>query len=259
MNEINRLEDVRPGDIMFGPIGGLVGAGVGLGQLALREAFRIGRLSVRHVGIVVEASAHLGGHQLRNDATGEYVIAPPVPGRPGEWIVPGGWTHYPHGVITAPRLVQAMPHGAEEIEMRQQTHWTPRHVFMRLAEDYPGQAEDAAAIARLMVREGVAYSFASYGALAAWRWGIQTPRLARWINRRGAVVKLDHWSNGLEGHPRGGRLPREAICSVLADQSWSLAGKRVMVGVLPQVVTPGAMAIQLWNRPGVVRGGAGLL
>lgn len=46
------------------------------------------------------------------------------------------------------------------------------------------------------------------------------------------------------------RLPCEAICSVLADQSWSLAGQRVMDGVARQAVTPGAMAGQLWRRPG---------
>jgi hypothetical protein len=258
MDEINSLEDVRPGDILFGPIGGLVGVGVGLGQLALREAFRIGRLSVRHVGIVVEGSVHHEGPMVRNRETGDYRSgAHLLDGEGLEQVapVPEPWDFYPNGVITAPKLVQAMPHGAEEIEMRQQTHWTPRHVFMRLSEDYPGQAEDAAAIARLMVREGVAYSFASYGALAAWRWGIQTPRLEAWIGRRREAVTAE-----LQGRiDPFVQLPVEAICSVLVDQAWSLAGKRVMVGTKPQVVTPGAMAIQLWNRPGVVRGGAGLL
>src|ERR1044071_5664033 len=112
MTEINSLADLRPGDIMFGPIGGLVGLGVGLGQLALGEAFRMGRLSIRHVGIVVEAA-------VKNSAGG-------VP-----WSLP--------------RLVQAMPGGAEEITLRPSTHWTDRHAYVRLPEDYPGQAADAAA------------------------------------------------------------------------------------------------------------------
>jgi hypothetical protein len=253
MDEINRLEDVRPGDILFGPIGGLVGVGVGLGQLALREAFRIGRLSVRHVGIVVEAAGYSPPGTIRNGETNDIAV------------------------VYGPRLVQAMPHGAEEIEMRQDTHWTPRHVFMRMPEDYPGQAEDAGAIARLMVREGVAYSFASYYALAKWRWGIgrghaETANgvetwvpsdLEKWIARRREPQPLfgSHrpaLSTGYAERPMV-QLPVEAICSVLVDQAWSLAGKRVMVGTKPQVVTPGAMAIQLWNRPNVVRGGAGLL
>lgn len=238
MDEINKLEDVRPGDIMFGPIGGLVGLGVGLGQLALGEAFRIGRLSVRHVGIVVKGAGPDYGTQKSETM----------------W----SWQD-------APRLVQAMPHGAEEIEMHPDTHWTPRHAYVRLPEDYPGQSEDAAAVARLMVREGVAYSLASYLALALWRWGWQTPRLEAWINRRQSAGE-GGWTlpsgRPLGGHPETGKvtgLPVEAICSVLVDQAWTLAGKRVMVGTEPQVVTPGAMAEQLWHRPGVVWGGAGLL
>lgn len=259
MEEINSLEDVRPGDIMFGPIGGLVGLGVGLGQLALRDAFRIGRLSVRHVGIVVEASRALGpGRVLRHNETGVYY----GPTTLRRTLPKGDYTEYPNGVITAPRLVQAMPHGAEEIEMSQDTHWTPRHAYVRLAEDYPGQAEDAAAIARLMVREGVAYSFGSYAALAAWRWGIKTPRLERWIGRRNYPTPL-HWASGHRVPDQGKTvaLPMEAICSVLVDQAWTLAGKEVMHGIRPQVVTPGAMAVQLWNRgpAQAVWGGAGLL
>lgn len=217
---------------MFGPIGGLVGIGVGLGQLALGEAFRVGRLSIRHVGIVVEAS--------KGSLAMTY-----IEGRVGP-------------IYRGPRLVQAMPHGAEEIELTSD-HWTDRHAYVRLPEDWPGQAVDAAAIARLMVAEGVAYSFASYAALAAWRWGVKTPRLERWIDRRGKPVELESWSNGAWGNPRGGQLPREAICSVLVDQCWSLAGKRVVEGTKPQVVTPGMLAGQLfqnrraaWTIPGLL-------
>jgi hypothetical protein len=54
------------------------------------------------------------------------------------------------------------------------------------------------------------------------------------------------------------QLPCEAICSVLADQAWTLAGHRVMQDVAHQAVTPGAMAGQLWNRPGTTWGGKGL-
>jgi len=264
-DRIEKLEDLRPGDLMFGPIGGLVGVGVGLGQLALGEAFRMGKLSVRHVGIVVEASRTLPPGTIRDRTTGTYYGPNEHGAQPRADLFRGEYETYDTGVITAPRLVQAMPHGAEEIEMRYQTHWTPRHAYIRLPEDYPGQAEDAAAIARLMVREGVAYSFASYGALALWRWGMKTPRLEAWIGRRRPEpITMERWSNGPDsplypGWMRGGHLPVEAICSVLADQAWTLAGKRVMVGTAPQVVTPGRMAGQLWDRPGVVRGGFGLL
>lgn len=231
MEEIKSLADLTPGCLMFGPIGGPVGLGVGLGQLALGEAFRVGRLSIRHVGVVVE---------------GATVRMIPGPEKDGPWA-------------TMPRLVQAMPGGAEEIEMTEATHWTPRHAYVRLPEDYPGQAADAAAIARLMVSEGVAYSFASYAALAAWRWGIKTPRLERWIGRRGEPVMVPGWPSSKRGGFMLPGLPREAICSVLVDQAWSLAGKRVVEGTKPQVVTPGMLATQLWRRPGVVWGGPGLL
>jgi hypothetical protein len=208
---------------MFGPIGGAVGLGVGLGQLALGEAFRAGKTSVRHVAIVVEASRTEG---------------------PSE--------EYPTGVITAPRIVQAMPHGAEEVAMSYDTHWTPRHAYARLMPDYAGQGEDAAAIARLMVTYKVRYSFASYGALAAWRWGIRTPRLEAWIGRRRPENLSIKSQSGLT--LTGLHLPVEAICSVLVDQAWSLAGKRVMRNVAHQAVTPGAMVNQLWRRSGTIWG-----
>lgn len=262
METISKLEDVRPGDLMFGPIGGLVGLGVGLGQAVLGEAFRRGKLSVRHVGIVVEASQMLPPGTVRDRATGEYIPPEPLPYgfQPSEFEddPDDGYDMYSSGVITAPRLVQAMPHGAEEIEMRYDTHWTPRHAYVRLPEDYPGQAEDAAAIARLMVSEGVAYSPLSYAALAAWRWGWKTPRLEAWIGRRREPILVENWPS--LGHaPSWIALPCEAICSVLAEQCLTLAGKQVMIGVPHQVVTPGALAGQLWDRPGVVRGGFGLL
>lgn len=208
--QINGLADLRQGDIMFGPIGGIVPGlfPVGVGQFLLGEVFRSGRLSVRHVGVVVQAASF----ELRN------------------------------GGARGPRLVQAMPGGAEEIELSAD-HWTDRYVYVRPPEDYPGQAAAAAKIARLFVREEVPYSFASYAALAAWRVGLRAERLARWVDRR--------------GHDN---LPMEAICSVLADQAWTLAGKDLVQGTRSQIVTPGMLATQLIHRtPGVVIGWGGTM
>lgn len=225
---IERLEDVRPGDLYFGPIGGLVGAGVALGEIAIGDGFRAGRLSVRHVGIVTEA-----------ESSDDPDCA--------------NWR--------APRMAQAMPGGAEIISLTADRHWTPRNAFVRLPEDYPGQALDAAAIAMAMVKAGVGYSFGSYALLAAWSRGLHADWLEARIDRRRDPAGVD-----LADPTRPGKtfvkdlaFPVEAICSVFADQAWSLAGKRVMIGVPRQVVTPGAMANQLWRRPGVVWGGAGLL
>lgn len=225
-DQIRRIEDLRPGDIMFGPIGGAVGLGVGLGELLVDGGFRVGPMSVRHVGIVVEAN-------------------------PGTRYTP----EWSNGIMDEFRLVQAMPGGAEEVTMTYAQHWTPQHAYARLPEDYPGQAADAAAIARLMVEHNVGYSYASYLALAAWRWGISTPKLEAWIGRRqpGEVRIL-----GPDRLGRGAHLPVEAICSVLADQAWTLAGKKIFDDGRPhQCVTPSQLAGRLltgFQFPGVIWG-----
>lgn len=237
MTKIGSLTDLLPGDVFFGPISGAMGVGVGIGQALLGEGWSVGPLKIRHVGIVVEA------------------------GSPGE--IPESAYTYVGGPVRdvdreyrAPRMVQAMPGGAEEIELTADRHWTSKCAYVRLPEDYPGQMLDAAAIARLMVSEGVAYSFASYAALALWRWGLETPRLEAWIDRRGAVVRAPYAATGLDAIDI--RLPREAICSVLVDQCLTLAGKKVMIGTPKQCVTPGALAGRLlfevrgtqWAFPG---------
>lgn len=239
---IASLADLRPGDVMFSKIGGFIPGvfPVKAGQLMLGESMRIGRRSFDHVGIVVQAAT---------------------------------WPWTPTGAMPwgqGPRIVQAMPGGAEEVEIGPNRHWTDTVAYCRLPEDYPGQAADAAAIARLFVSEGVRYSFLSYGALALFKWGkaIGGPgrddigeRLAKWIGRRGEPLKVTgiDRGNGKRGDFMIPGLPVEAICSVLVDQCWTLAGHKVVSGTRPQIVTPGMLAMQLWNRPGVVRGGKDVL
>jgi hypothetical protein len=222
MEQIKNLYDVRPGDLFIGNISGAVGVGVALGEILIGDGFRIGQLSVRHIGIVTEAGDR--------DST---------PVRP-------------------PRMAQAMPGGAEIITLKPEQHWTPKSAFVRLPEDYPGQALDAAAVAMAMVGAGVAYSPLSYAAIGlAWR-GIDPPSLMHWIDRR---------RPGSEGIalPSGRRtalgLPVEDICSVLFDQAWTIGGgKQVMPeGTPAQLVTPGGLARQWFRAPGTVCGGAGLL
>jgi hypothetical protein len=211
IQHIRSLADLRPGDLMIsGQSTAPTKALVYAGQLILGEQFRIGGFVAGHLGMVVESAD------------------PQLPG-------------------SSPWLVQAMPSGAEEIELTE-AHWTGKHAYVRLPEDYAGQAVDAAAIARLFVTERVPYSFLSYAALAAWRFGLKTPRLEKWINRRRPPIMLDGFG--------GVALPAEAICSVLVDQAWSLAGKRVMSGVAPQCVTPGALAREILLRHrGAIWGG----
>lgn len=223
---VESLNDVRPGDLLFTRITKPLAASLLVkgGQLLLGERVRLGPVSVDHVLIVTEAAL---------------IVGPTL--------------------TTRPRGVQAMPHGAEEIELTPEMHWQPWCAYARLPEDYPGQSADAAAIARAMI--GTPYSFASYAMLAAWRYHLRAAWLERRIDRRGEPVKVIGLDVG-----RGKRgdfmipgLPREAICSVLADQAWSLAGHRVCEGVARQAVTPGALALQLWRRPGVTWFGPSLL
>lgn len=210
---MSSLSDLRPGDIGFGPIKGAAGALVNAGQLLLGEGFHVGDLDIRHVFVVTNVST-----------------ATPVYPEPGD----------PYLSILA---VEAMPAGARHIPI--EDRWTPEYAYARLPEDYPGQAEDAAAIAQATI--GTPYSFLSYAALAAWRFGLATPRLEKWIGRR----RPHPFGYQRDGEPMEVALPAEAICSVLADQAWTLAGKKVMQGVPHQCVTPGALAKRLLWMPDV--------
>lgn len=232
MTEINSLADLRPGDIVFTNIGGFFPGffPVKCGQWLIGERVRLGPLSIDHVGVVVEAEREVSipGTESANEVGVKYL---------------------------PPRMVQAMPGGAEEVPMHPDDYWKPDVAFLRLREDYPGQAMDAAYIARLFVSEKVKYSFGSYGMLAIHHWGIHSTRLERRIDRRRDPVLHHRPSDGAQMNIC---LPQEAICSVLADQSWTLAGKSVMQGVAKQVVTPGALALRYWRDNTVVWGGAGL-
>lgn len=203
---IESLEDLRPGDIMLcNQSTAPAKITVYLGQLLMKQQFRIGRFAAGHAAVVV----------------------------------PGG------------RIVEAMPHGARVRDL-QPSDWSPDHVYIRLPEDYEGQHLDAAAAALAMV--GIPYSIVSYVYIAAFLAGFKFEWLAKRIDRRHSVM-INFPARGILFV----RIPDEAICSVLAEQSWTLTGKKVIVGTVPQVVTPGMLGIQLWTRDGVIRGGAGLL
>lgn len=219
MRPCTSLADLRPGDIGFGPLAGVADPAAWLGQFILGEGFHVGRMNAGHVFVVVR-----GGNE-------------------------GG----------LPQVVEAMPRGARlhyiadgRLLTDVYNRWSPEFAYVRLTEDYAGQADDAAAIARAMI--GTPYSFASYAALAAWRVGLKVDRLEKWIDRRRPTVRVgtspvskrtDWPLTGIEV-----ALPCEAICSVLADQAWSLTGKKIMHGVAHQCVTPGALARRLLEMTG---------
>lgn len=195
------MEQLRPGDLMFGPIGGIVPGffPVGIGQLLL--AGRKERMTwrrwwhVRHVGMVVNAG-------------------------------------------TAPRMVQAMPSGAEEIDMSVAKHWTRHHVYVRppyagatdsgTGEKFVGAGYQAARAARRYV--STPYNFLTYGALAARAIHLPVSErvFRRWISTRA-----------------------DMMCSQLADQALADAGYHVFDdGRLPQDVVPAELFRKLITTPG---------
>lgn len=214
MAPIARVEDLRPGDLGFGPIHGLAGLGAGIGQWIMGQGWTLDtdhEIKIRHVTVI----------------TSRAVSAP-------------------DGTLVAyPEHVEAMPSGARRIRAHR---WDREWAYARIPEDYPGQGEDAAAVALAMV--GISYSPLSYPALGAWAVGLSTPHLERWINRRSSATRI---KTPPASRPFAARLPREMICSVLADQAWTLAGKSVMHDVPHQCVTPKALANTLrWGTPGAL-------
>jgi hypothetical protein len=227
---MSTIADLRPGMIGFGPLNGrpaklLVDAG----QLLLGEGFKVGPLTIEHVFVVTEA----------------FVEAQPT----AHTIAQAFDVPIDLVVSRGPWCVEAMPSGARQYPIGDR--WTPEYAYVQLPEDYPGQAEDAAAIARAMI--GTPYSFASYAALAAWKFGLKAERLETWIDRRREpepTFTTPACATGYKDRIMAA-LPREAICSVLADQSWALTGKQVMPQGTPhQCVTPGALAAALLEMPG---------
>src|SRR5690349_11981195 len=98
---IASLDDVRPGDLCFTRIGGFVPGTVpvGAGMLLLGERVRIGRLRFDHVLVVTDSP------KLVDDGPSATYVEGPRHDRPRRERLRG------------PLGVQAMPSGAEEIEL----------------------------------------------------------------------------------------------------------------------------------------------
>lgn len=159
-----------------------------------------------------------------------------------------------HAAIVIPggKIVEAMPHGARERDLTP-ADWSEHTVFVRLPEDYPGQGLDAAAVAQAMI--GTPYSIASYIYLVMFLIGFKFGWLAKRIDRRLPEDTLTLPS----GRQIKVGLPLEEICSVLVEQAWTLTGYKVIHGTAPQVVTPGMLAKQIWDRLGVIKGASWFL
>lgn len=206
------MSELRPGDLMFGPIGGATGVLVGLGQIAVSPWKR--RLTwktwwrVRHCGTVIEAGVI---PELRGSGSGN----------------DGG-----------PVVAQAEPGGYEKIVLGYE-HWTSDYTYIRphyqalgtgpLAGPGRSQAQDVALAAQTMVQHKIPYAFEDYAAIAAHRTHLPVPH-------------LDHFISETDGYG----LPRRAICSQGVDAQLTLSGMSVFDDDrLPQDVIPSELYLRL--------------
>jgi hypothetical protein len=159
---ISSVNDLRPGDVVFGPISGPAGHLVRWGQvftapwrslLTWKTWWRI-----NHVAMVTE----------RGDG------------------------------VSLPMIGQAMPTGFEIVPL-QAYQWSPDYVFIRPRygvwvdhEDHPplATAMEAVRQVRRLAEARVGYGFAAYPRLAARRLKIPSPSLDRWVQRTDPATGL---------------------------------------------------------------------
>lgn len=136
------------------------------------------------------------------------------------------------GVVTAVnplRLVQAMPSGAEEVEIGSD-YWNPSCIYVRPGYKSEYTPPRVARFARSYI--GVPYSFLDYVAIAGRHVFALKPTQRTPFDRYVSSTK-------------------HMICSQLADQALSDAGFHVFDdGRIPQDVTPAALYSALLDMPG---------
>lgn len=187
------LKDLRAGDIMIGPIHGFTGAGVGAAQLALAAA---------EPGLIWRQG-------------------------PGEWFRKRHCGVVSRGALPQqnPFLVQAMPGGAEEIELTEERHWTPEYTYIRPQYQAPGVDHAVAIAARDFV--GTPYDFATYAAIPLYRAGWRTKMM------ESIIAGTDNM-----------------MCSRLVDAALAAASYHLFDdGRLPGNVTPSELYRQLRRLP----------
>lgn len=156
----NRITDLRPGDIGFGPIDGAVGLMVALGQLMLGDESRF-----RHVFVVTQP---------------QYGEQPPtaveaMPAGAREVSIGDRWTKR-YLYVRLPEMEQST---SGEVDIH-----------------YDGavlQLDGTVTIGDVVARHaralvGTPYSFADYLALALKHWGVNTPMLRRYIASSGRMI-----------------------------------------------------------------------
>jgi hypothetical protein len=209
---MSTMADLRPGDIMCGPIGGFIPGvvPVGAGEVALmpwKQQLRFETYwRIRHIAVVTQAQ--------------EFAV----------------------------RIGQAMPSGFEEVQLGMD-RWTDGHVFIRppyrplgLAagpaspESGRTQGDDVADHAREMARRKIPYGWLDYAAIPAHRLHLPVPHLDAFI----AATDPD-------GYPRRAICSQAGdACLTMAGYHLFADGR------LPQDVTPADVYLQLITTPGAM-------
>ncbi|HEY6926576.1 MAG TPA: hypothetical protein VI653_24035 [Steroidobacteraceae bacterium] len=187
--------DLRPGDLMFTTIPGIGGKLIALGEKINDKSvtWDVAK-KVQHVGVVTSSCYR-----------------------------------WPPRGAAGPLLVQAMPAGAEEVEIGSD-YWNPSCIYVRPGYKSEYTPPRVAQFARSYI--GVPYSFLDYAAIAGRHMLALKPTQRTLFDRYVSSTK-------------------HMICSQLADQALSDANFHVFDdGRIPQDVTPAALYSALLDRPG---------
>jgi hypothetical protein len=151
---VSSLADLRVGDLGFGPIGGAVGVGVGLGEVAVAPFDQ--RMSwrqwwhVRHCGWVVRAATP-------------------------QWRPDGG-------AVGAPLFAQAEPGGFQVVSMTEHKFWGRDWAYLR--PNYGmRQAATMGQLGFELASSKTPYGFEDYAAIAAHRAGLHVKAVDDFIAR----------------------------------------------------------------------------
>jgi hypothetical protein len=201
-------DQLQSGDLLFGPIGGVVPGfvPVGVGQLALFATRRWWRMvhsprtwfRIRHVAVIARQATVNGVGRLT--------------------------------------VIQAMPGGCEEVAFDPAKHFTAAHVFIRPDYEAAGYVwpGDVATCARRYV--GTPYGFLTYAKLAAGalRMRLTEAWLRRIISTRRDMICSQHVDQSLAdaGYHAfdDGRLPQDVVPAELYHRLLSSPGQFLIPG-----------------------------
>lgn len=182
--EINSLDDLRPGDIGFGPITGNVG-------MLIRAAQGIadGGSPYQHVFVIVEGPRK--SYESPGFSLDEY---------------------------SGPWAVEAMPGGAIKVDIS--NRWTRDYCYVR--PNYENDTQGWSVAQSAIEQIGTPYSYLDYLALAAHHMGLPVPHLDKYITSTGHMICSQLVDKALTDngwHPfNDNRLPQDVVPSAFYNE-----------------------------------------